>query len=137
MSMCCRFQVEHVVDDLDPDATSSKYRRNALMMEKLLAGKSVVSRSPVLSSIEEGNTITSITQIAAVTSHVTGTSHSTGTSHVTGTSHNTDTENHGDEDGDEDREDTDHRNDSMTGPPVNGKDGRQTKELQEWYRYVS
>ncbi|XP_060079824.1 bestrophin-1-like [Ylistrum balloti] len=57
-----RFTVEHVTDVLDVDETVPAHRRNAQMIEKAMAGKAV-SRAPLLSAIEEGGTITSLTQI--------------------------------------------------------------------------
>lgn len=56
-----RFTVEHIADTLQlPD--NSIHWRNAQKIEKAMAGK-VVSRSPELSSIEEANTVNSITQV--------------------------------------------------------------------------
>lgn len=54
------FTVEHIPDGYDIDESS--HRRNAQMIEKAMAGKAV-SRAPLLSAIEEGGTITSLTQI--------------------------------------------------------------------------
>ncbi|XP_069115846.1 bestrophin-4-like isoform X2 [Argopecten irradians] len=55
-----RFTVEHIPDGYDIDESS--HRRNAQIIEKAMAGKAV-SRAPLLSAIEEGGTITSLTQI--------------------------------------------------------------------------
>ncbi|XP_021340109.1 uncharacterized protein LOC110441321 isoform X2 [Mizuhopecten yessoensis] len=57
-----RFTVENVTDGCDVDETVSAHRRNAQIIEKAMAGKAV-SRAPLLSAIEEGGTITSLTQI--------------------------------------------------------------------------
>ncbi|XP_021340108.1 uncharacterized protein LOC110441321 isoform X1 [Mizuhopecten yessoensis] len=56
------FTVENVTDGCDVDETVSAHRRNAQIIEKAMAGKAV-SRAPLLSAIEEGGTITSLTQI--------------------------------------------------------------------------
>ncbi|KAK3585083.1 hypothetical protein CHS0354_004272 [Potamilus streckersoni] len=55
-----RFVVEPVHGDIDVDTTI--HRRNAQLFDKQMTGK-VVLRSPVLSAIEEVNTITSLKQI--------------------------------------------------------------------------
>ncbi|XP_033729847.1 uncharacterized protein LOC117319108 [Pecten maximus] len=54
------FTVEHVPDGYDIEETT--HRRNAQIIEKAMTGKAV-SRAPLLSAIEEGGTITSLTQI--------------------------------------------------------------------------
>lgn len=56
-----RFTVEQVTDQDFEDA-NNQYRRNAQKLEKAMAAHTV-SRAPLLSAIEEGNTITSISQI--------------------------------------------------------------------------
>lgn len=56
-----RFIVEQISDGSDMDGHSLQ-RRNAQKIEKVISGN-VVSRAPLLSAIEEGGTITSISQL--------------------------------------------------------------------------
>lgn len=56
-----RFIVEQISDGSEMDGHSLQ-RRNAQKIEKVISGN-VVSRAPLLSAIEEGGTITSISQL--------------------------------------------------------------------------
>lgn len=59
--LCCRFTIEKISDGSDIDARSMQ-RRNAQKIENFISDHAV-SRAPLLSTVEEGGTITSISQL--------------------------------------------------------------------------